>query len=121
MTVLTESNTQRAVLDLLAAKRIRHWRMNSGAMLAEHNGKKRFLRFGEPGMADIMAVTSFRVRHMVNESTYWADIPRIVWLEIKSPTGKQSAAQKEFQRNAEANGETYLLVRDINQVVELFG
>lgn len=110
-----ESATQKAVLDFLAAKRIWHVRMNTGAMQAEHNGKKRFLRFGRPGMADIQAT------RQLAECDYPHSHQRIIWMEIKSPTGKQSKAQKEFQREVEAEGHTYLLIRSIDQVMQFFG
>lgn len=117
----SEAQTQKAVCEFLSARKIWWMRCNTGAMQAEHNGKRRFLRFGKPGMADIQAISKFDFQHTVGPNTYWATMPRVIWLEIKSPTGKQSAAQKEFQAEVEAEGHTYLLVRDINEVIEFFG
>ena len=42
---ITEKNVQAAISDYLSIKSIVHWRQNSGAMVAEYNGKKRFFRF----------------------------------------------------------------------------
>jgi len=42
-----------------------------------------------------------------------------IWIEVKTAAGKQSAAQKEFQRQVESHGGIYLLARKIEDVKEL--
>ena len=42
---------------------------------------------------------------------------RSVWLEIKTPTGKQSAKQKVFQGDVEAYGGEYAIARAVDDVM----
>ena len=85
-----EAGVQRAILDLLAAERILAFRMNSGVMRAG----RRFVRFGVPGMADVLAFPG-----------------RVLWIECKSERGRQSPEQASFQRQVESHGHSYLLAR----------
>jgi len=41
-----------------------------------------------------------------------------LFIEVKTPRGKQSEYQKEFQRNIEAQKCKYLLVRDLDDLVD---
>jgi len=54
--LVTEKEVQRAILDTLDALGVRAWRNNVGSISAEHKGRKRFVRFGEVGAADILGV-----------------------------------------------------------------
>lgn len=103
---MTEADTQRAVLDYLAAKRILHRRFQTGAL---RNAAGRPVRFGKKGDADILAFTPDN---------------RPVWIEVKGPDPKrhkQSDAQKERQAEIERYGQTYLLVRSVDEVIRFFG
>jgi len=40
------------------------------------------------------------------------------WVEAKSPVGKQSAPQLEFQKQVEAAGGTYMIVHSLEEFVE---
>lgn len=93
-----EQQIQNAILGWLAAEHILAFRNNSGAMKLEN----RFVRFGVPGMADIVAYP------------YAA----VVWIECKSSTGKQSELQRSFQRQVEAVGHGYVLARSVDDVEE---
>ena len=104
---MKESDIQRAILDYLAAKRILAFRMNSGAMFGSHKGKKWAVRFGEPGMADILASTTGG-----GELDVW-------WIEVKSEKGKQSEEQKSFQRLVENHGHGYILARSVDDVMAI--
>jgi len=42
---------------------------------------------------------------------------RSVWLEIKTPTGKQSTYQKQFQADVEAYGGEYKVARSLDDVM----
>ena len=63
------------------------------------------LPFQTNGVSDLMAIRDGNV----------------YWIEVKSKTGTQSKAQKEFQLNIELNGGTYWLVRSIDEVKALLG
>lgn len=97
---MSEHDTQAAILDYLAYRRIFHWRNNTGAMRSEYNGKARFFRFGAVGSPDIFALKA---------GTCYG-------IEVKGEKGKQSDAQKEFQVRFEAAGGVYVLARSIDDV-----
>lgn len=105
---MKESAIQRAILDYLAARGILAFRMNTGAMAGEYNGKPRFLRFGVVGMADILAFPWWP-----NDS-FKLTMP--TWIEVKTATGKQSEHQKSFQHQVEQHGHTYIVARSVDDV-----
>lgn len=39
-----------------------------------------------------------------------------VWIEVKTPTGRQSQDQQKFQQEVEAHGGTYILARGIDDL-----
>lgn len=97
-----ESSLLKACTDLLSAERIWHERRNTGAL----RDGKRFVRFSKPGTADIMAtilIPNTRVHH-------------VLWLELKSATGRQRDKQKDFQLEVEDAKHTYLLIRDVDEL-----
>jgi hypothetical protein len=99
-----------AVMDYLAANHIFAFRMQVGAAKID----KRFVRFGVPGCADILA---FPIRCGCPEWCPKCDNhQRVVWIECKAPNGKQSALQKSFQEQVEAQGHRYILARSISDL-----
>lgn len=97
----------RSILDYLAAKRILAFRMNTGAMKID----KRFLRFGVPGMADIIAFPQKRFH--IQHHDEWT---RVLWIECKAGKGMQSELQKSFQEQVEEAGHAYLIAKSIDDV-----
>ena len=112
---LSEAQIQTQIIDYLAARHILAFRMNTGAMVSEYKERKRFMRFGVPGMADVLAFVMER-----SFPSYFTcatfDAPRPLWIEVKSATGKQSELQKSFQRQVEGYGHTYILARSLEDV-----
>ena len=100
-----ESQIQRAVLEYLSYRPGFWFRSNTGAVAAEYRGKKRFIRFGVKGAADIFGI-----------------IPpegRFVAIEVKRPGGgKQTDEQKQFQEKVEKNGGLYFLVYGVQDLIE---
>ena len=100
-----EKDVQRSILQLLALKSIFHIRMNTGAAVMQNaNGKRRFMRFGTPGCADIYAAT--------HDST--------LWIECKGSSGKESEDQVRFQKQVETLGHVYMLAYSVDDVLRLF-
>lgn len=97
-----ERDVLRAVLDLLAVKRIWHRRMNTGAVKAEG----RFFRFGSPGMSDVLVILRLRA------NVFWP-----LWLEVKTRSGIQNENQVLFEREVLAAGHSYLIVREVDELV----
>ena len=102
-----ESALKKLVLDYLAAKRI-HVRRNQVGMM-DVGGRK--VPFGEKGEADCTAYVPL-IQGLPRSVIYY-----ILHLEFKAPKGVQSAHQKAWQADAEARGEFYLLVRDLDEVI----
>lgn len=91
---MPESDVVRDVLDY--ANRIGYgYRQNSGAIVSEYKGRKRFIRYGEPGASDTVLI----IRGMT------------IFAECKDETGKQSDAQRDWQAAVEAAGGVYVVCR----------
>jgi hypothetical protein len=109
---MKESEIQRAILDYLAARHILAFRMNTGAVASEYKGKKRFMRFGTPGMADILA---FQTRGIDSKGN-WCEFSQAIWIECKAAKGKQSELQRSFQAQVEEHGHRYVIARSVEDV-----
>jgi len=107
-----ERDIQRAILDYLAARGVLAFRMQTGAVQSEYKGKSRFMRFGVPGMADVLA--------FIQPENCDEDFSHQLayWIECKAPTGKQSELQKSFQRQVEDHGHRYVVARSVEDVME---
>lgn len=97
---MSERDTQKAILQYLALKKVLAYRMNTGAIKTEG----RFFRFGSPGMADVVAFTP----------------QSVIWIEVKGSKGRQSPEQVAFQKRHENLGHVYILARDLSDVSVLF-
>lgn len=53
---MRESSLYKPILGYLKLRGVFAWRNNSGAFQGEHNGRKRFVRFGFPGISDIIGI-----------------------------------------------------------------
>jgi hypothetical protein len=112
---IREEDVLRSIMDYLAAKHIFALRMNSGTTLATHNGKTRAIRMHAPGTADILAFPDFTVLS-ARPPHVACFMPLPTWLEVKSPTGKQSELQRSFQLQVQQEGHRYAVVRSIEDV-----
>lgn len=109
-----EASHQDTVLDWLALKGILAFRMNSGFHVAvdEKTGKRRAIRYGVVGMADIVAFPWFPGEMF----------PRTLWIEMKRPkgvgqrAGKQTPEQESFQQQVEEAGLHYMVARNVEDV-----
>lgn len=97
---MAESDVQRAILDYLTLKHVFHYRNNSGMMVSEYKGRKRFTRFGAVGSPDIVCVVK----------------GQYVGIEVKALKGRQTENQKEFQRQLEAAGGRYILAFSLDDI-----
>lgn len=68
-------------------------------------------------MADILA---FPIQpHCGHRDCQRLGTPWLLWLEVKTATGKQSELQKSFQAKVESEGHVYAVVRSIDDVAAL--
>jgi hypothetical protein len=109
---MTEKEVQRQILDWLALKGIWHYRVNSGAMVAEYKGKKRFFRFSAKGHPDIVAR---------GKPVGYGFSARVVWIECKSQKGKLSPDQEIWRAEAELHHDVYVVARKLEDIIDVFG
>lgn len=95
-----ESDLQSSIMEWLDIHKVFYWRNNTGAFKTEN----RFVKFGYKGSPDIICVYG----------------GQFVGIECKSPKGKQSENQKEFQKKLEDAGGTYILAYNIDTVIIYF-
>jgi hypothetical protein len=106
---MIEKEIQRAILDYLAARHILAFRQNTGAVASEYKGKKRFMRFGTPGMADVYCLVKLPCECGRLCTT-------IVYIEVKNEKGKQSELQRFFEQDVTREGAKYIVARSVEDV-----
>ena len=99
-------------MEYLSIKRIWHMRQNSGAVVSEYNGKKRMIRYGRTGCADILA-SPLRWEGMLGEH------PVLLWLEIKADKGRQSPGQIQFMDEVRNEGHYYAVIHSIEELQDV--
>lgn len=99
---IKEKDLQHSLLEWLGYQKIFHYRNNSGAVISEYKGKKRFMRFGAVGSPDIVCVIK----------------GQFVGVEVKGTGGKQSDDQKDFQERLEKAGGVYIVGCDFNEITK---
>lgn len=97
----TEKETQAAILGYLEARRIFHYRQNSGAYKTQAGG---FVRYGSPGAPDIVCVFN----------------GGYIGIEVKDKKGKMNENQEAFAKALTDAGGVYLVARSIDDVIEFF-
>jgi hypothetical protein len=96
----SEADIQSAILLTFGARpELRLWRSNTGAAQTVAG---RWVRYGVPGQADISGI---RLPH-----------GQFVQIEVKSATGRQTEAQRKWQRMVEKFGGLYVLARSVEDV-----
>lgn len=108
----TEKQIENSIFEALASRHntIFAFKVNTTGVYDQR--KKTFRRLNKwvmPGTADIIACMS-----MPYQSGYF------VAIEVKTKNGKQSEAQKEFQKRVQQHGGIYLLVRSYEDFMEQF-
>ena len=95
---MSEKAIQNEILRAFGTKRwLRLWRANTGVARIGN----RVIRFGIPGQADLTGILPRGVRLEV---------------EVKSPDGRQTEEQRNFQRMIERFGGVYVLARSVEDV-----
>lgn len=98
-----ETDIQRAICEYLKARGYFFTRTNNTPVFDPRAGKYRAMpKYTLRGMPDIL---------VLKEGT-------VIGIEVKSETGKQSPAQKEFQKRWEFAGGKYFIARGINDVMD---
>lgn len=102
---LSEAQIERQICNYLSLRRYFFWKNTSSGYFDA--AKKRFRKHSSPyvrnGTPDIILI------HM----------GQFIGLEVKTSTGRQSDAQKSFQKDLESAGARYFLVRSIDQLQDI--
>ena len=89
-------------------------RLNSGDYIELRGETRRRIKGCRKGTAD------FYVLQGTFPFTAWNIlVPRIIFLELKSETGRQSPEQKDFQQLVEAQGAEYYIIKSIADIEEV--
>jgi hypothetical protein len=102
----TEADILRTILDGLLAMQIWHVRMNTATTILSYKGKRRAIRQGRRGMADILALPNKCI-------LTWEVAERVftpLWIECKRLGEKQSEDQIAFEAEVEAQGHRYAVI-----------
>jgi len=108
---MLEADIQKQILEYLEWKvRGKFWRINTGAHVAEYKGKSRFVRYGSPGMADIIGV-------------YYDEIQGVgifCAIEVKKAPNKPTKAQVAFLKEVNDFGGKAIVAYSLEDVIEMF-
>ena len=116
-----ETDTVQAILSFLRLHRIPAWRMNTGATKIG----SRFIRFGSPGMADVIGIvpcckdgTVMEAGRLAGYGSFVLGNPvgRFLAIEVKSAKGKVSDAQYAFAKTVTDAGGLCVLARSVDDV-----
>lgn len=99
-----ETDIVSACLELLRYRGVMAWRSNTGAMSSEYKGKRRFVRFGRPGVSDIVGI-----------------LPggRFIGVETKRPGEKPTEEQRVFLAEVGRRGGVGVLVESVTELAKV--
>ena len=119
--LVTEASIKSAISDYLQYKtnagEIYADRLNSGDFIEARGNTRRRIRGCRKGTADFFVLQSILLWDGVHATRIRS--VRGIFLEIKSPTGKQSPEQVVFQKLVENQGGEYHIVRSVDEVMEV--
>ena len=98
-----ESEIQKICLDYCKLKNVFAKRLNVGGMISHKDGKYIYNPYTARGMSDLLIVVEGLA----------------IFAEIKRPTGKQSDNQRLFQAEAERAGARYVIIRSLDDLIEI--
>jgi hypothetical protein len=100
----SESDVQKSIMDWVnLMPGFRLWRRNLGALKAEHNGKKYFVRFGVTGMADLEGIGPGGLH---------------IEIEVKRPGKKPTDEQKAWLQQCRDQGAIAFWADNLDSAVD---
>lgn len=103
----TEHEIQNTIIELLQRQKYLVWRNNVGAQSFEYKGSKRWVRFSQPGHADIFAIQP--------------KTGRFVAIECKRVGAKATSQQEEFLRSVNTQGGLGFVATSVSEVATALG
>lgn len=90
-------------LEWLKLHGIMAWRQNVGGFLRAHEGKRRFVKFGRPGMSDIAGILP---------------AGRALYIECKLAGKALTHSQRAFLDEVNATGGLGIVVHSVDELIE---
>lgn len=107
---VSETNLVKACIEFLNSQGWFVWRVNSGAMVVEGQGKRRFMRFnGAKGCSDIIGMRRI--------DSIAGTVAQFVAIECKIGRNKPTPDQAAFLRAVERRGGLALVVYSIDDLI----
>ena len=100
MTERKERDVQRSIKDWLTVQGYWAIRLNNQGTFRTVNGRSFYTFHGDPGVPDLLVIGHSKV----------------FFVECKSEKGKQTPAQKKFEKSLVGTGVAYILARSIDDV-----
>lgn len=94
-------------------------RLNSGDYIETRGTTRRRVKGCAKGTSDLMVIMKTKIP--AYPTHVWVEAARIIFIELKSNTGKVSEAQGEFGKLAEFHGSEYYVVRSLEELQEIVG
>ena len=91
--------------------KLKFFRLNAGDFIEVRGDSRRRIKGCKKGTAD------FEVIEEIDDHIYRHSYPRVIFIETKSKTGKQTKEQKEFERDVIFQGCEYHIVRTFEEIV----
>lgn len=122
-----ESEIQRAILTYLrTVPGVVAWRQNVGTASGEHKARRWFVRYGFPGLSDILGWVDFcrfpgpergqaRAISCAGKGMY--HVPRFLAIEVKRPGGEPTAQQATFLACVREAGGLAFVATSVEDVV----
>lgn len=122
---LSEASIKKATEDYLtiqqAQGKLIYLRLNSGDFIEVRGKTRRRIRGCAPGTADFEIILFEPMPVKFEGKTVEAGLLRVIFLELKSATGKQSDDQKKFEKLVDSMGCEYHLARSVDEVISIIG
>ncbi|KKM77534.1 hypothetical protein LCGC14_1369090 [marine sediment metagenome] len=101
----TETQLVRVCLEWLSMEGVLAWRQNTGAWVSTYKGKRSVVRYGIPGMSDILGV-----------------LPdgRFLAIECKLPGREATIEQERFHARIDASGGLGIVVHTLDELQDAF-
>lgn len=116
--VASETAIVKAICEYLTLRGIFHWRQNVGASVLMHKGRQRYVKFGFPGVSDIVGILSRRWYNATLRKSEIIKPPmgQFLAIEVKRLGKKATADQVAFLAAVRANGGIAFVATSVDDV-----
>lgn len=95
-------------------------RNNTGTtMFTRPDGRRARIKYGKKGSPDFIVWKQCDEQHPTPKGVVCTSYFRTFFIEVKTSKGKQSPSQKEFQKQVEALGGEYWIVRSLEDIIKI--